>query len=59
MHKQGCNGESPVTGMKGIGEQAVLLFLETPGTKVQTKVMMTIHVGDSCVYVWELTGSYT
>ena len=48
MYKQACNGESPVTGLKGIGGQAVLPFLETPGTKVQ--IMMTIHVGDSCLH---------
>ena len=30
---------------------------ETPGTKVQ--FMMTIHVGDSCLQVWEVTGSYS
>ena len=42
MHKQECNGESPVTGLKGIGGQAVLPFLETPGTKVQ--IMMTIYM---------------
>ena len=57
MHKQTCNGESPVTGLKGVGGQAVLSFLETPGTEVQ--IMMTINVGDSCLQVWELTGSYT
>ena len=39
MHKQEFYGESPVTGLKGIGEQAVLPFLETPGTKLQ--IMMT------------------
>ena len=39
MHEQKCDGESPVTGMKGIGGQAVLPFLEIPGTKVQ--IMMT------------------
>ena len=57
MHKQEFNSKSTVTGLKGIGEQAVLPFLETPGTKVQ--IMMTILVGDSCTYVWELIGSYT
>ena len=57
MHEQECDGESPVTGLKGIDGKAVLPFLETPGTKVQ--IMMTIHVGDSCLQVWELTGSYT
>ena len=34
MHKQEFDGKSPVTGLKGIGEQAILPFLETPGTKV-------------------------
>ena len=48
MHEQDCNGESAVTGLKGIGG-AVLPFLETPGTKVQ--IMMTMHVGDSCLTV--------
>ena len=57
MHKQECNGESSVTELKGIGGQAILPFLETPGTKVQ--IMMTIHVGNSCLQVWELTGNYT
>ena len=57
MHKQECDGEWPVTGLKGIGGQAVLPFLETPGTKVQ--ITMTMHVGDSCLQVWRLTGSYT
>ena len=47
MHKQEFNGKSTVTGLKGIGEQAALPFLETPGTKVQ--IMMTIRVGDSCM----------
>ena len=41
MHKQECNGESPETELKGIGGQAVLPFLETPGTKVQ--IMMVDH----------------
>ena len=49
MHKQECDGEWPVTGLKGIGGQARLPFLETPGTKVQ--IMMTMHVGDSCLQV--------
>ena len=31
MHKQECNGESPVTELKGIGGQTILPFLETPG----------------------------
>ena len=57
MHKQECNSESPVTELKGIGGQAVLPFLETPGTEVQ--IMMTMHVGNSCLQVWELTSSYT
>ena len=47
MHKQEFNGKSTVTGLKGIGEQAILPFLETPGTKVQ--IVMTICVGDSCM----------
>ena len=46
--------ESPVTELKEINGQAVLPLLETPGTKVQ--IMMTMHVGDSCLQVWELTG---
>ena len=45
-----------MTGLSGIGEQAVPPFLETPGTKVQ--IMVTMHVGDSCLQVWGLTGSY-
>ena len=57
MHKQEFNGKSTVTGLKGTGQQAVLPFLKTPGTKVQIK--MTIRVGDSCLQVWELIGSYT
>ena len=40
MHKQEVNGKSTVTGLKGIGQQAVLPFLESPGTKMQ--IMMTI-----------------
>ena len=43
--------------LKGIGGQAILPFLETSGTKVQ--IMMTMYVGDSCLEVQELTGSYT
>ena len=46
-----------MTGLKGIGGQAILPFLETPGTKVQ--IMMAMYVGDSCLQVWGLTGSYT
>ena len=34
MHKQECDGELPVTGLKRIGGQAILPFLETPGAKV-------------------------
>ena len=45
MHKQEVNGKSTVTGLKGIGQQTVLPFLESPGTKVQ--IMITIRVGDS------------
>ena len=47
MHKQELNNKSTVIGLKEIGEQAALPFLETPGTKVQ--IMMTIRVGDSCM----------
>jgi len=46
-----------VIGLKGTGRQAILPFLETPGTKVQ--IMTIIHVGNTCVQVWGLTGSYT
>ena len=46
-----------VIGLKGIGGQAILPFLETPGTKVQ--IMMIIHVDNSYVQVWRLIGSYT
>ena len=38
-----------VTGLKGIGGQAILPFLKTPGTKVQ--IMMTMHAGNSCLQV--------
>ena len=41
MHEQECDVEWQVTGLKGIGGQAVLPFLETPGTKVQ---IMMHHV---------------
>ena len=44
MHKQECD-----TGLKGIVGQAVLPFLNTPGTEVQ--IIMTMHVGDSCLQV--------
>ena len=44
------------TGLKGIGGQAVLLYIKILDTKVQ--IMMTVHVGDSCLQVWRLTGSY-
>ena len=33
MHKQQFNGKSTVTGLKGIGEQAILPFLETQALK--------------------------
>ena len=55
-YKYEYGGEWQVAGLKGIGGQAVLPFLETPGTKVQ--IMMTMHVGDSYMQVWGLTGSY-
>lgn len=45
MHKQEFNGKSTVTGLKEIGVQAALPFLETPGTEVQ--IMMTMRLGDS------------
>ena len=33
MHKQQFNSKSTVTGLKGIGEQAILPFLETQALK--------------------------
>ena len=33
MHKQQFNDKSTVTGLKGIGEQAILPFLETQALK--------------------------
>ena len=53
MHKQECDGESPVTAWV----EGNRWTSHTPVTKVQ--VMMIIHVGDSCLQVWELDGSYT
>ena len=37
MHKQEFNGESPVTGLKGMGGQVVQPFLETPGLKCRLR----------------------
>ena len=53
MHKQEYDGCSDWVE----GNRSVLPFLETPGTKVQ--ITMTMHVGDSCLQVLRLTGSYT
>ena len=38
MHKQQFNGKSTVTGLKGIGEQAILPFLETQALKCRFKL---------------------
>ena len=54
MHKQEFNGKSTVTEFKGIGEQAVLPFLETPGTKVQIMITMRVGVG-RCKQILEFT----